>query len=72
MSSTSSTLVDDRRAAVLLGISYADIRMLSRQAGIGHVSTESGATAADGCAERIVFTYDELHRLCLLAARPRS
>ena len=49
-------------AAVLLGLPTADIRRFSRLAGLGHL--EQGALG-----EQVVFTYDELQRLCLLAAQ---
>jgi hypothetical protein len=51
--------VDEHRAAVLMGMSPADLRRLAQQASLGH-SQESG----------MVFTYEELRRLSLLAARP--
>ena len=54
--------VEEHRAAVLLGIPRADIRRFSRLAGLGHL--EQGALG-----EQVVFTYDELLRLCLLAAQ---
>lgn len=53
------TQVDERRAAVLMGMSPADLRRLAQQASLGH-SQEAG----------MVFTYEELRRLALLAARP--
>ena len=54
--------VEEYRAAVLLGLPTADIRRFSRLAGLGHL--EQGAMG-----EQVVFTYDELLRLCLLAAQ---
>jgi hypothetical protein len=51
--------VDERRAAVLMGISPAELRRLAEQAALGHVQ-DTG----------MVFTYEELRRLSLMAARP--
>ena len=54
--------VGEHRAAVLLGLPTNEIRRFSRIAGIGHLETgERG--------EQVVFTYEELRRLCLLAAQ---
>jgi len=54
--------VGEHRAAVLLGLPTTEIRRFSRIAGIGHLETgERG--------EQVVFTYEELRRLCLLAAQ---
>ncbi len=53
--------VDDRRAAVLLGLPTAELRRFSRVSGLGHLeNTDRG--------EQIIFTYEELRRLCLLVA----
>ena len=54
--------VEEHQAAVLLGLPTADIRRFSRLAGLGHL--EKGLLG-----EQVVFTYDELQRLCLLAAQ---
>jgi hypothetical protein len=54
--------VEEGRAAVLLGLSMAEIRRFSRISGLGHL--EIGDRG-----EHVVFTYDELQRLCLLAAQ---
>jgi len=54
--------VGEHRAAVLLGLPTTEIRRFSLIAGIGHLETgERG--------EQVVFTYEELRRLCLLAAQ---
>lgn len=54
--------VGENRAAVLLGLPTNEIRLFSRIAGVGHLETgERG--------EQLVFTYAELHRLCLVAAQ---
>ena len=55
-------LVEEERAAVLLGLPMAEIRRFSRISGLGHL--EKGDRG-----EHVVFTYDELQRLCLLAAQ---
>jgi len=54
--------VAEDRAAVLLGLPMAEIRCISRICGLGHI--ENGDRG-----EQVVFTYDELQRLCLLAAQ---
>lgn len=53
------TQVDERRAAVLMGMSPAELRRLAQNASLGHSQDD-----------RMVFTYEELRRLALLAARP--
>lgn len=55
-----SSEIDEHRAAVLIGISTTDLRRLAREAAVGH----PGASA-----EELMFSYEELRRLCLLAAR---
>ena len=50
--------VDEHRAIVLTGLSKNDLRSLAHQARLGH--EESG--------EMLVFTYDELRKLCVMAA----
>jgi len=54
--------VGEHRAAVLLGLPTTEIRRFSRLAGLGRL--EMGDRG-----EQVVFTYDELQRLCLLAAQ---
>ena len=54
--------VGEHRAAVLLGLPTTEIRRFSRISGLGHL--EQGDRG-----EQVVFTYDELRRLCLLAAQ---
>jgi hypothetical protein len=54
--------VGEHRAAVLLGLPTTEIRRFSHISGLGHL--EQG-----DCGEQVVFTYDELQRLCLLAAQ---
>ncbi len=55
-------LVGEHRAAVLLGLPTTEIRRFSRISGLGHL--EQGDRG-----EQMVFTYEELRRLCLLAAQ---
>jgi hypothetical protein len=54
--------VGEYRAAVLLGVPMTEIRRMSRISGLGHL---------EKCdrGEQVVFTYEELRRLCLLAAQ---
>ena len=54
--------VDEHRAAVLLGMSESEIRRYSRDSGLGHVEN-------DGHGQKVVFTYEELRRICLLVAQ---
>ena len=54
--------VGEHRAAVLLGLPMTEIRRFSRLSGLGHLETGDRG-------EQVVFTYDELQRLCLLAAQ---
>ncbi len=53
--------VGEQRAAILLGLPTTEIRRFSRISGLGHLET--------GDREQVVFTYEELWRLCLLAAQ---
>ena len=53
------TRLDERRAAILMGVSPGELRLLASQASLGQA--QNGA---------MVFTYDELRRLSLMAARP--
>jgi len=55
-------LVGEHHAAVLLGLPMTEIRRFSRLAGLGRVETGDRG-------EQVVFTWDELQRLCLLAAQ---
>ena len=54
--------VEEHRAAVLLGLPLAELRRYSRANGLGHL--EDGRRG-----EQMVFTYEELRRLCMLAAQ---
>ena len=50
--------VNERRAAALIGLSSADLRSLAREAALGKSSEASS---------ELIFTFEELRRLCLLA-----
>ena len=54
-------IVDEHKAAVLLGITHPELRWFSRVLGLGR-KQESGDTS------QIVFTYEELKRLSSAAA----
>ena len=62
MGMTSQDRVEERKAAVLLGLPTTELRRFSRLSGIGHL---------EECVrgQEMVFTYEELRRLCLLAAQ---
>jgi hypothetical protein len=52
----------EQHAAVLLGLPMTEIRRFSRISGLRHLE-------AGDRGEQVVFTYEELWRLCLLAAQ---
>ena len=54
--------VEEHKAAVLLGVPATELRRYSRLKGIGHVEESDHG-------QEMVFTYEELRRLCLLAAQ---
>ncbi len=54
-------IIDERRAAALLGLTPPELKWFSRMLGLGR-KEESGDAA------RIVFTYEELKRLSSEAA----
>jgi hypothetical protein len=56
-----TTIVDERSAAVLLGLTMPELRWFSRVLGLGR-KQESAETS------QIVFTYEELKRLSSAAA----
>ncbi|HXP23681.1 MAG TPA: hypothetical protein VN807_06050 [Candidatus Sulfotelmatobacter sp.] len=53
--------ISERGAAILLGLSLADLRWFSRRAGLGQVQPESNGS-------QFVFTYDELAKLSAISA----
>jgi hypothetical protein len=58
-------IIDESRAAYLLGLPKEQLREICEMSGLGHL--EEGATAI-----RLVFTYEELYRLCRLIVGPTS
>ena len=62
MGTTPQDRVEEHKAAVLLGLPATELLRFSRLSGIGHLE-ESGH------GQEMVFTYEELGRLCLLAAQ---
>lgn len=62
MSKSVKHRVDEHRAAVLLGMPKADLRRYSQVSGLGQLET-------DAQGPKMVFTYEELHRICLLATQ---
>jgi hypothetical protein len=57
--------IDENRAAFLLGLPKEQLREICEMSGLGHL--EEGETA-----ERLVFTYEELYRLCRLIVGPTA
>jgi hypothetical protein len=55
--------IDEERAAVLLGLTQAQLRQLCEHSGLIH-------GAAGEASEHRLFTYEELYRLCRWVARP--
>jgi hypothetical protein len=54
--------VEEHRAAILVGLPRSELRRYSQVAGLGHLE-------AGDRGEQMVFTYEELRRICLLAAQ---
>lgn len=54
--------VTQARASFLLGMPEAELRRISTESGLGHVERA-------GRQKETYFTYEELQRICLLAAR---
>ncbi len=54
--------VTQARASFLLGIPEAEFRRISKQSGLGRVERA-------GNEEETYFTYEELRRICMLAAQ---
>ena len=54
--------VEEHKAAVLLGLPATELRRFSCLSGIGHLEESVRG-------QELVFTYEELRRLCLLAAQ---
>jgi hypothetical protein len=62
---TGREMIEESRAAYLLGLPKEQLREICELSGLGHL--EQGATAL-----QLVFTYEELHRLCRLIVGPTS
>ena len=62
MSMNTHEPVGEHRAAILLGLPTNEIRRYSRIAGVGHLETGDRG-------EQVVFTYEELRKICLVAAQ---
>ena len=58
-------MIEESRAAYLLGLPKEQLREICELSGLGHL--EQGATAL-----RLMFTYEELYRLCRLIVGPTS
>jgi hypothetical protein len=58
-------MVEEDRAAFLLGLPQDQFREICELSGLGHL--EQGPTSL-----QLVFTYEELHRLCRLIVGPTS
>lgn len=52
--------VDQKRAAVLLGVSENELRRISAESGVGHKEKR-------GRTEQVVFTYEDLRRICQIS-----
>ena len=62
---TRREIVDESRASYLLGLPKEQLREICELSGLGRL--EEGAAAV-----RLVFTYEELYRLCRLIVGPTS
>lgn len=62
---TRREMIDESRAAVLLGLPREQLREVCEWSGLGRL--EEGDTAG-----LLFFTYEELHRLCRLIVGPTS
>ncbi len=58
-------MIDESRAAFMLGLPKEQLREICELSGLGRL--EQGATA-----RRLVFTYEELYKLCRLIVGPTS
>jgi hypothetical protein len=54
--------VTQARASFLLGLTLAELTRISRESGLGRVERA-------GSEEETYFTYEELERICILAAQ---
>ena len=58
-------IIDEHRAAHLLGLPTEQLREICEMSGLGHLEQ-------DEMVLRLVFTYEELYRLCRLIVGPTS
>lgn len=58
MQQDSDVRINGRRAAVLSGLSLSELRLLASQAAVGRLEQDG----------ELVLSYDELRKICLLAA----
>ena len=58
-------MIDESRAAFMLGLPKEQLREICEMSGLGHL--EQGTTT-----ERLLFTYEELYQLCRLIVGPTS
>jgi len=58
-------VVDEGRAAYLLGLPQEQLREISEMSGLGRMEGTASAL-------RMVFTYEELHKLCQIIVGPSS
>jgi hypothetical protein len=62
---TRREVIDESRAAALLGLPKEQLREVSELSGLGKL--EEGTTTG-----QLFFTYEELHKLCRLIVGPTS
>jgi hypothetical protein len=58
-------IIDENRAAFLLGLPTDQLREISFLSGLGHLEPDTDAGP-------LVFTYEELYKLCRLIVGPTS
>jgi len=63
--STRREVIDENRAAILLGLPREQLREVCELSGLGKLD-EGDVTG------QLLFTYEELHRLCRLIVGPTS
>ncbi len=68
METQEQSILDERRAAALIGLSPDEILLLARQAGLGRRQGGAG----NGRREHIELTFDELRQLSLMTGRPHD
>jgi hypothetical protein len=61
MSNQVPKYVTRARASLMLGIPEAELSRISKESGLGHVERA-------GSQEETYFTYEELQRICMVAA----